>query len=156
MLIWHAPHADGRLSVAAARRPNVADDNQSAALKYFLTEQYAWTGSIEGGQRLQFATLLVPHLPATDGADLARRIRVLRDEPGLVAIGFDSSDGYEISLLNPDARKVIVTTPVGEVHTDAEAAYVRLDNRLGAIGWRSKGTTLTLAGKLLKDAFREP
>lgn len=156
LLIWHAPRADARLSVAPERRPDVADDDQRAALKHFLSEQYAWTGTAARGQRLQFATLLVPHLPGTDGADLARRIRVLRDEPGLVAIGFDGPDGYELTLLNPAARNVTLTTPSGEVRTDAEAAYVRLGDKPGVAGWRNGGTTLTLAGRPLEDRLRAP
>lgn len=126
LLIWHAPRAQARLRVDPAEVPPVGAEDQRAVLRHSMTERYVWVGQAVPGQRLQFTTILLPHMRADEAANLASTIQVLRDEPGLSAVAIGDSRGWELAVLNEMGERVILATPGGPLTTDARALYLRI------------------------------
>lgn len=146
LLIWHAPRAQARLHVDPAEVPPVGPEDQRAALRHTRTERYVWTGQAVPGQRLQFTTVLLPHLRADEAAKLASTIEVVRDEPGLSAVIIGDGRGWELAVLNVTGGSVTLATPGGPLTSDARALYLRVapgaETRFSARG----ATQVTLGG----------
>ena len=80
LMVWYAPREATELNVM----PDKAGQAQRGS-KIFPT-QYVWEGNVEPGTRVQFVTVLLPHAPTPDASELAARITVLADRPGLAPI----------------------------------------------------------------------
>lgn len=121
LLVWYAPRADTRLEVAGA--PIDAPANSR-----LIATRYAWEGDAAAGQRLQFLTVLFPHVPVRDASDLAKGIEVLRDEPGVAVVRVSHGARAELALLNPKGGKLELDTGIaGRLATDARAVYLDLE-----------------------------
>lgn len=145
LLIWHAPRAGTSLQLGPAKVPPVDNDDQRTALRHFVTERYVWTGQVVSGQRLQFTTLLLPHLPEADAAHLAASILVLRDLPGLSAVVIFDGAEWELALLNDAGLQLTLATPGGPLVTDAHTLYLRVAPHM-ATRFSARGTTLITLG----------
>ncbi len=120
LLVWHAPHADRRLTVADA------DENPLAGVRMLAT-RYVWEGDVRPGKPIQFVQVLLPHVPMRDASPLAEAIRCLADEPGVAAVSLGEGSRREVAILNPAGRSLTFALPEGELATDAKAAYVDFD-----------------------------
>jgi hypothetical protein len=159
LLIHYAARPDARLTVSrppAAPQPSA---DQRDALRHFVRTQFAWEGLAQPGLRLQFVTLLLPHDAGTDPARLARSIQVLRDEPGLAAVALAGTNGWELTLLNPDGQRLELASPRGPIVTDARALYLRLGDDPPLFTARGAttvqvGSTVLLRSQAPADAAR--
>lgn len=146
LLIWHAPLTGASLQLRRADVPDVGPEDQRAALRHFITERYVWTGQVVPGQRLQFSTVLLPHLPHADAQKLAASVQVLRDEPGLSAMLIGSGSDWEIALLNPEGLRITLETPSGPLSTDAHSLYLKVSPGVRPV-FTARGASLLSLGK---------
>jgi hypothetical protein len=81
---------------------------------------YQRTVDAQPGQPQAFTTVLMPHAPGMDAAELAGAITLLRDEPGLTVLQVKGADATRTLLLNSSGKPVTI----GKLTTDAEAALL--------------------------------
>jgi hypothetical protein len=84
---------------------------------------------------------------------------VLRDEPGLAAVALAGTNGWELTLLNPDGQRLELASPRGPIVTDARALYLRLGDDPPLFTARGAttvqvGSTVLLRSQAPADAAR--
>lgn len=110
-LVFYAPKGDATLAFPAK-------------VKNRIKTKYGISGARAGGDVLQFGTLLLPHGPKADAAEIVAGITVLHDTPGLLAIIIALGKRWEFVLLNPTGQAVAVPAPTGTFNTKAKALYL--------------------------------
>lgn len=128
LLVYYAPRDGASLAVTDPPGDPTSAQGQQKVLSQLKATQYAWEGEVKPGDRVQFVSLLLPHAPAADATPLAGTVKVLRDEPGLAAVALADPGGrWELAVLNTTGGRLTLTSPRGEVTTDAHALYLDLD-----------------------------
>jgi len=117
LLVWHAPAAGRKLTVSGPM-------GTAGALSKLRSTQYAWTGEVKPGMRLQFVSVLLPHAPMRDASKLAAGIEALRDEPGIAAVRVTTAGRHELAALNAPGGRLKLSAGKATFATDARAAYL--------------------------------
>jgi hypothetical protein len=124
LLIWFAPRADNVLVVEKETTPRAEiAPYYTVGNSYINLPMRAWyqrTVDAQPGQPQAFTTVLMPHAPGMDAAELAGAITLLRDEPGLTVLQVKGADATRTLLLNSSGKPVTI----GKLTTDAEAALL--------------------------------
>jgi len=122
LLVWYAPRENTELKVMPDEAGEAERDSR------IFPTQYSWEGDVKPGTRLQFVTVLLPHIPMRDASELAEGITVLADRPGVAAVQITQGNRGEIAVLNPEGTKLeLDIAQGGNVSTDGRAAYVHLE-----------------------------
>ncbi len=141
LLIWFTPRDDGLMQL-------VQGPGYSWYGNYFhnLPNRvwYPRTGDWEAGKPVAFTTVLLPHAPIADPAELAERISLLRDTGGVTAVQVkDGAGGSRTVVLNSSGRAVTV----GALTTDAEAVLITREAGKKATLSAWHATTVRYEGK---------
>jgi len=144
LLIYHAPQP-GRSLVLTPEEPDPASPRR------LISSRYAWEGDVQPGTRLQFIQILLPHAPVRDATAAANRIRMLADEPGLAAAEITESGRCELAILNSTGTAIrLRPSSVGEIVTDARAAYIDCEGGKVVAHLAIDATTLSVGGTEIK------
>jgi hypothetical protein len=86
-----------------------------------LRLRYTWKGLAKQGERLHFTTLLLPHAPVTNPAELAAGITTLADSLTLTALRITAIKDREDWVVLNDTGDAVT---VGELETDARQMHL--------------------------------
>lgn len=145
LLIWFAPRADGMMQlVQGAGKSWYGDYFQNLANRVWYPRTADW----EAGKPVAFTTVLLPHIPMADPAELAERISLIKDTPEVTAVQVkDAAGGSRTIVMNSSGR----TVTVGTLTTDAEAVLIaRSGGKTTVSAWHA--TVVKYDGKELRKA----
>ena len=156
LLVYHCPQPEARLEVIDRALADPRADTVRGQLRY------SWNGSLTADDPQCFATLYRPQAPALSGplpsSDPAMEVGdrrptldvgfiepLLHDDRATV-LRIRGEEGREQWVVsNPEGR----LRTVGDLQTDARAAYVEFVAGEPVVVWRHRGSKLTIRGRNL-------